>query len=229
MIRPPCRDRPSPNHGPRRDNHGIDMLVLHYTGMADAAAALGRLCDPEAEVSAHYLIEEDGVIWRLVPEDRRAWHAGRSQWAGGADVNSRSLGIELVNPGHGPDYRPFPEVQIEALEGLCRLILARHPIPPCHVLGHSDVAPDRKLDPGELFDWRRLAAAGIGLWSEAWELPPPGAGDAELLMRRFGYADASAVSIAAFQRHFRPAAITGLADDETLARLVDLLKQAGVR
>jgi len=204
------------------------MLVLHYTGMPDAAVALDRLCDPDAQVSAHYLVEEDGVIWRLVPEDRRAWHAGQSQWAGDTDINSRSIGIELVNPGHGPDYRPFPESQMAALETLCHGILARHPIPSRHVLGHSDVAPDRKLDPGELFDWRRLAGAGVGLWSQAWDLSPPSAPELDALMRRFGYADAGPASVAAFQRHFRPNSVTGVADGETWARLIDLVKQAGL-
>ena len=160
-------DRPSPNHGPRRDGAAIDMLILHYTGMTTAAAALDRLCDPKTEVSAHYLIDEDGTVWRLVPEDRRAWHAGRAYWAGETDINSRSIGIELVNPGHEHGYRVFPEPQMTALIALSQGILSRHPIPPHRILAHSDVAPDRKLDPGELFDWRRLAMAGIGLWSDA--------------------------------------------------------------
>jgi N-acetylmuramoyl-L-alanine amidase len=202
------------------------MLVLHYTGMKTAAAALNRLCDPACAVSAHYLIEEDGLIWRLVAEDRRAWHAGLSFWAGERDVNSRSIGIELANPGHGPDYRPFAEPQIAALENLCREILSRHLIPPHRVLAHSDIAPARKIDPGELFDWRRLAAAGIGLW------PAPEArrGEADFAddMRRFGYADASKEAILAFQRHFRPAGLTGIADAETGSRLAALVKQAGL-
>ena len=218
-------DRLSPNHGPRRDGAVIDMLVLHYTGMPTAAAALDRLCDAKTEVSAHYLIDEDGTVWRLVPEDRRAWHAGRAFWAGETDINSRSIGIELVNPGHEHGYRAFPEPQMSALLALCRDILARHAIPPHRVLGHSDVAPDRKSDPGELFDWRRLAVAGVGLWSDAV------AGDttdfAEA-MRRFGYENASPDAIRAFQRHFRPAGITGIADGETAARLADLVDRAGL-
>src|SRR5579875_2962519 len=136
-------DRPSPNHGPRLGESGVDMLILHYTGMRTAAEALDRLCSAEAQVSAHYLIEEDGTIWRLVPEERRAWHAGLSFWAGRRDINSASIGIELVNPGHEFGYRPFPEPQMAALEALARGILARHTIPPRHVLGHSDVAPLR--------------------------------------------------------------------------------------
>jgi N-acetylmuramoyl-L-alanine amidase len=222
-------ERPSPNHGPRRADAVIDMIVLHYTGMADAASALARLCDAQAEVSAHYLIDEDGAVWTLVPEDRRAWHAGVSHWAGDPDVNGRSIGIELVNPGHGPDYRAFPEPQMAALERLCHDILRRHPIPPWRVLGHSDVAPGRKRDPGELFDWRRLAAAGIGLWSDSGPGQDGVDGDAfGRLMRRFGYQDDSPDAVAAFQRHFRPDSITGQADRETVARLADLVKRAGL-
>ena len=159
-------DRQSPNHGARRGGP-VDILLLHYTGMPSTAAALNRLCDPAAAVSAHYLVGEDGAIWRLVQEDRRAWHAGEAFWAGETDINSRSIGIEIANPGHGPDYRPFPKAQMAAVERLAAGILARHPIQPHRVLAHSDVAPGRKQDPGELLDWRRLAAAGIGLWSDA--------------------------------------------------------------
>jgi N-acetylmuramoyl-L-alanine amidase len=222
-------ERPSPNHGPRRADAVIDMIVLHYTGMADAASALARLCDAQAEVSAHYLIDEDGSVWTLVPEDRRAWHAGVSHWAGDPDINGRSIGIELVNPGHGPDYRAFPEPQMAALERLCHDILRRYPIPPWRVLGHSDVAPRRKRDPGELFDWRRLAAAGIGLWSDRGPGQDGVDGDAfGRLMRRFGYPDHAPDAVAAFQRHFRPDSITGQADPETAARLADLVKRAGL-
>ncbi len=221
-------ERPSPNHGARRDGTIVDILVLHYTGMADARSALDRLCDPSAEVSAHYLVEEDGVVWRLVPEDRRAWHAGVSSWAGEADVNSLSIGIELVNPGHGAAYRRFALPQMIALERLCHDILARHPIPAWRILGHSDVAPGRKRDPGELFDWKWLADRGVGLW------PDPQADDAKVSidiarwMRRFGYPDGSTDSVAAFQRHFRPRSVTGVADDETRARLVALVKAAAL-
>jgi N-acetylmuramoyl-L-alanine amidase len=217
------RERPSPNHGPRRAP--IDMLILHYTGMATAQAALDRLCDASSEVSAHYLIAEDGTIWRLVPEDRRAWHAGRAFWAGVTDINSRSVGIELANPGHGPDYRPFPDTQMTALEWLCRDILTRFPIPSHLVLAHSDVAPGRKQDPGELFDWERLAAAGVGLWPDD---TPTQAGDFAADMRRYGYADNSVEAVAAFQRHFRPSAVTGIADLETRVRLRNLIIRAGL-
>jgi N-acetylmuramoyl-L-alanine amidase len=221
------RERASPNHGSRRGGGPIDMLVLHYTGMADAAAALDRLCDPQAQVSAHYLIDEAGAVWRLAPEDRRAWHAGVAYWAGEADINSRSIGIELANPGHGPDYRPFPAPQMAAATVLCRDILGRRPIPPWRVLGHSDIAPDRKSDPGELFDWRALAQAGIGLWSDASVELRPGF-DFAAGMRRFGYRDASPAAIAAFQRHYRPHRVDGIVDAETRARLADLINQAGL-
>ena len=157
-------DRCSPNHGPRPEPARIDMLVLHYTGMATAAAALERLCDPNVRVSAHYVVEENGVIWRLVPENRRAFHAGLSCWEGERDLNAVSLGIEIVNPGHEWGYRAFPEAQMESVEALCAELVSRHSIPAHRVVGHSDIAPDRKTDPGELFDWPRLARAGIGIW-----------------------------------------------------------------
>ncbi len=221
------RERASPNHGTRRGNGVIDMLVLHYTGMTNASVALDRLCDPASEVSAHYAVDEDGAIWRLVPEERRAWHAGKSGWAGDADINSRSIGIELVNPGHGPDYHPFPEPQMAALEQLCRDLLIRHPIKSHFVLGHSDVAPGRKQDPGELFDWRRLAAAGIGLWPDTVK-PVDAEGSFDADMANFGYANASFEAILAFQRHFHPANLTGIADRETQARLRALVILAGL-
>jgi N-acetylmuramoyl-L-alanine amidase len=161
VTRLPAIDHPSPNHAARPEPARIDMLVLHYTGMITAAAALERLCDPDARVSAHYVVEENGVIRQLVPETRRAFHAGVSCWAGESDLNAVSLGIEIVNPGHDWGYRRFPQEQMAAVEGLCRDLVARHPIPPHRVVGHSDIAPERKSDPGELFDWARLARAGI--------------------------------------------------------------------
>jgi len=166
-------EQPSPNFDARRDGCPIDILVLHYTGMATAEEALARLCDPEAKVSAHYTVDRDGHIYRHVDESLRARHAGVSYWAGERDVNSRSIGIELVNPGHEFGYVPFPDAQIAALIGLARGILARHPIPPHRVLGHSDVAPARKMDPGELFPWQLLAAHGIGIFPlpQAGEVP----------------------------------------------------------
>lgn len=232
---PSLVDRPSPNHDPRPAGQRIDILLLHYTDMESAEAALARLCDPEARVSAHYCVDEDGTLYRLVDEVRRAWHAGASSWAGASNINDRSIGIELVNPGHSCGYRPFPEAQIAALTGLAKEVLARHPIPPGRVLGHSDVAPARKKDPGELFDWRALAAAGIGLWPEAAAplAPLPDTAEIQDRLARVGYGvprhgrldDETRAVIAAFQRHFRPAAVTGEADGETLAALDGLLAQ----
>jgi N-acetylmuramoyl-L-alanine amidase len=191
--------------------------------MQSAEAALARLCDPEAKVSAHYCIEEDGRIWRLVPEERRAWHAGLSSWRGLSDINSRSIGVELVNPGHEFGYRPFPDPQMESLLELARDILARRPIPSGQVLGHSDVAPLRKCDPGELFPWRRLAEAGIGLWPG--ERQETGRRLEDLLAGiGYGYLDEEPRKvIAAFQRHWRPEEITGREDPETLGIAAALL------
>ncbi|MGH6954116.1 MAG: N-acetylmuramoyl-L-alanine amidase, partial [Alphaproteobacteria bacterium] len=166
-------DHPSPNHGERGPGAVVNMLLLHYTGMTSCEAALDRLCDPGAKVSAHYLVDEDGAVFRLVAEPRRAWHAGVSYWRGEQDLNSCSLGIELVNPGHEFGYRPFPEPQMAALERLALDLVRRHRIPPSRVLGHSDVAPRRRRDPGELFDWPRLARPGVGLWPE-WGPTPVG-------------------------------------------------------
>jgi N-acetylmuramoyl-L-alanine amidase len=231
------RELPSPNYGDRGEPphmRPINMLVLHYTGMQSAVAALDRLCDPAARVSAHYLVDEDGTLWRLVAEAQRAFHAGVSCWQGDSNLNFVSIGIEIVNPGHEWGYRPFPEPQMAALEALCRDILARHPIPPDRIVGHSDIAPDRKADPGELFDWPRLARAGIGLW------PIPAAGlvrrrgrgvgvvqHAAALadLARIGYCVSAAteqVALAAFQRRFRPERWDGLLDGETCARLAEL-------
>jgi N-acetylmuramoyl-L-alanine amidase len=207
-------ERPSPNHDERP--RAVDMLVLHYTGMQTAEAALDRLCDPDAKVSSHYTIDEDGVVYRHVVEERRAWHAGVSFWAGEDNVNARSIGIELVNPGHEFDYRPFPEPQVVSLIELSRGILARHAIPARFVVGHSDVAPERKTDPGELFPWRRLASEGIGVWPAAGASP----GDFKAALSRYGYGIPPTVDvpleavIAAFQRHFRPSRIDGVWDVE---------------
>ncbi|MEM7223906.1 MAG: N-acetylmuramoyl-L-alanine amidase [Pseudomonadota bacterium] len=219
------RQRPSPNHNARPDGQAVDILLLHYTGMESADAALERLVDPAAQVSAHYIIDEAGAVTQMVAEDRRAWHAGVASWSGDSDVNGRSIGIELVNPGHELGYRDFPEPQMTSLISLAKEILARHPIPPARVLGHSDVAPLRKLDPGERFDWARLAAIGIGLWPAF--IGTRGDPDAlEHDLARFGYGfletDPSAV-IAAFQRHYRPWSVTGRADPESAARLAALL------
>ena len=214
----------SPNFDDRPEGIPVDMLVLHYTGMPSAKAALERLCDPAAKVSAHYMIDEDGTVHALVAEDKRAWHAGVACWRGETDVNGRSVGIELVNPGHEFGYRPFPEAQMAALVELAGDILSRHPMPPGNVVGHADVAPARKQDPGELFDWQGLAAAGIGLWPEASVKTKEAPGDAANLLARYGY-DISdpAAAVIAFQRHFRPGRIDGAADAETVSLLQALL------
>jgi len=227
-------ESPSPNHNERPAGKAIDILLIHYTGMRDGDAALQRLRDPAAKVSSHYLIEEDGRIHRLVDESRRAWHAGVGYWAGERDINAASIGIELVNPGHDNGYRPFPQPQMAALIELGREIIARHPIPAARVLGHSDIAPTRKIDPGELFDWKAMAEAGIGLW------PEPAAGPADLLsiqraLAGYGYEvaatgaldAATSVALQAFQRHFRPGLIDGQPDDETAALLAGLLRRLG--
>lgn len=224
-------ERPSPNHGARLGHGGVALLILHYTGMPTAAAALARLCDPAAEVSAHYTIDEDGTVYRHVPEDRRAWHAGRSIWRGETDINSRSIGIELVNPGHEFGYRRFPAAQMAALIPLALGLLSRHPaIRPEGVLGHSDVAWSRKTDPGELFDWKGLATAGIGAWPCPIEADDRPADRAELarLLAAYGYGidgerDCGPV-LAAFQRHFHPETVTGEPDRETVRRLRALVR-----
>jgi N-acetylmuramoyl-L-alanine amidase len=235
------RERRSPNHDSRGEAASalgggpprIDMLVLHYTGMQSAAAALDRLCDPAAKVSSHYVVEEDGAVWRLAPEERRAWHAGVSYWMGETGLNTVSIGIEIVNPGHEWGYRAFPEAQMQAVEALCRDILARRRIPSHRIVGHSDIAPTRKTDPGELFDWPRLARAGIGLWPE----PDPGlrrrrgrgVGIVERAralsdLARLGYEVVpgnEAPPLAAFQRRFRPERWDGRLDGETSGRLAE--------
>ena len=232
---------PSPNFDQRRGPP--DMVVVHYTGMRTAAAALERLRDPEAKVSAHYLIEEDGRVFQLVPEERRAWHAGVSFWKGEQDVNSVSIGIELVNPGHELGYGDFPEMQVEALIGLLDAVRGRWTIPNGRILGHSDVAPDRKIDPGERFPWKRLALDGHGLWAEPDAAPgaPLALGDEgtgvfalQAGLTRLGYDSAPSgqyddhtrTIVTAFQRHWRPERVDGVADGETRARLVRLLRLA---
>jgi N-acetylmuramoyl-L-alanine amidase len=212
------RDLPSPNHDERPAGTPVDMLILHYTGMRSGEAALARLRDPAARVSSHYVVEEDGAVFRLVPEDRRAWHAGISHWRGQTLLNGRSIGIEIVNPGHEFGYRPFPALQMAAVCDLCLAILARHPIPARNVVAHSDVAPDRKEDPGELFDWEGLAANGVGLWPAA---EGAAEGDPRALLGAIGYRTdlPLPVLLRAFQRHWRQERVDGIADAETLARL----------
>ena len=220
--------RPSPNFDAR--TLPVSMLVLHYTGMADGASAITRLCDPDAKVSAHYVVEEDGTLYQLVNEADRAWHAGRSHWRGITDVNSASIGIEIVNPGHEWGYRPFPEPQMQALLPLIAAIVARHDILPVNVVGHSDIAPARKDDPGELFDWERLARHRLALPRPklAFRDPHWTPGGFLVALERFGYdvADGPA-AVRAFQRRFRPETIDGIADGECRALLLALLLDSG--
>ncbi|HTU54872.1 MAG TPA: N-acetylmuramoyl-L-alanine amidase [Acetobacteraceae bacterium] len=233
------RTRPSPNHNERAPGTKIDTLVLHYTGMQSGQAALDRLCDEAARVSSHYLLEEDGTLWQLVPDERRAWHAGPSFWRGHTDINSRSIGIEIVNPGHEWGYRPFPPIQMDAVIALCTTLLARHPIPARNVLAHSDIAPDRKQDPGELFDFSLLARHGIGLFPDIQDLgtaePITGASALAPLrtqLATIGYDvapqgpwnHALGLVLAAFQRHWRPESITARADAGTRARASALVR-----
>jgi N-acetylmuramoyl-L-alanine amidase len=230
------RDLPSPNHDDRPAGVPIDMLILHYTGMQTAQAAIERLCDPVAQVSSHYVVDEDGAVLRLVPEARRAFHAGVSYWRGHSGLNGRSIGIEIVNPGHEWGYRDFPALQMAAVCDLCLELLARHPIPARNVVAHSDVAPSRKEDPGELFDWEGLARNGVGLWPAG--VPDSGTGGAvtdaaglravRQALAAIGYEvapdgahdPALATVLRAFQRHWRPEAVTGAADAGTLGRLL---------
>jgi N-acetylmuramoyl-L-alanine amidase len=239
---------PSPNIGERRGGGRIDFLVLHYTGLESARRSLEVLCDPRCEVSCHYLIDEDGTVTQMVREADRAWHAGLSAWHGIRDVNSHSVGIEIQNPGHTNGYPDFPDVQMRALEDLAGDIISRHAIRPEHVLAHSDIAPQRKIDPGEKFDWARLHRSGIG----HWVAPRPTGQPAALSQFRSGQASLAVAScqerlaaygydvaldgildertrkvIAAFQRHFRPALVDGLPDTSTIDTLDELLAALG--
>jgi N-acetylmuramoyl-L-alanine amidase len=233
--------RVSPNFGERRDGKPADILLLHYTGMESGPAAEDWLCAPHSEVSCHYIVHEDGRVVQMVPEAMRAWHAGRSRWKGETDINSRSIGIEIVNGGHEFGLPPFPDRQIEAVIALSRGIVARHAIVPERVLAHSDVAPGRKRDPGELFPWAGLAAEGVGHWVD----PEPLGGGRffslgdrgqpvealQSMLALYGYGlqvtgefdAATAAGIAAFQRHFRPARVDGVADASSIATLHRLL------
>lgn len=209
----------SPNFDSRPPGVPIDMLVIHYTGMPTAAEALDRLTNPQAKVSAHTLIDEDGTVYCLVDEKDRAWHAGESYWRGATGLNARSIGIELVNPGHEFGYRPFPEAQMTALVALASTLVRRHRIPPYNVVGHSDIAPRRKSDPGELFDWRRLALAGVGIWPAESDRCTMDADSMRALLAACGYETVDLfASVRAFQRHFRPSRVNGRIDFET-ARL----------
>ncbi|MDZ4762696.1 MAG: N-acetylmuramoyl-L-alanine amidase [Alphaproteobacteria bacterium] len=225
---------PSPNHDGRR--HPIDMLVLHYTGMADGPSALERLQDPSPPcVSAHYMVAEDGTVFALVAEDRRAWHAGQSAWQGEEDLNSRSIGVEIVNGGHDFGLPAYPQAQITAVIELCRDIVSRQAISATRIVGHSDIAPDRKEDPGERFPWRDLASAGIGLWPDLAPVSERGeaAASTDGVIRlqqdlsAIGYRIAvsgaldgeTQAVVRAFQRRWRPEEVTGVADADTWRRI----------
>jgi len=232
---------PSPNFGDRKDLLSPNMIVLHYTGMADPASAIVRLCTAGTEVSAHYVVLEDGNIVQCVRESDRAWHAGASSWAGDTDINSCSIGIEIVNRGHDLGYTDFPLRQTAAVIALCKGISIRREIPKHRILGHSDVAPGRKKDPGEKFPWRLLADSGVGLWVEPAPIVKGGktllgaSGEDVLALQQslaaFGYGiplnglyDTTTMDvITAFQRHYRPDRVDGIADQSTLTTLNDLL------
>jgi len=215
----------SPNFNDRTHETPVDMLIIHYTGMKTCEEAKARLCDSDAKVSAHYLIEQDGTVHRLVDEDKRAWHAGISWWRGAVDINKRSIGIELVNPGHEFGYQTFPKEQMTALIQLAKAILMRHNIPARNIVGHSDIAPLRKQDPGELFDWHKLAAAGVGLWVDASRPVKLDDDQARIMFSAFGYSvtDLTATTVA-FQRHFRPSCIDGVMDPQTGGLLKSLIE-----
>ena len=231
-------ERASPNFDDR--SGPVDMLLMHYTGMESGAGALERLCDPAARVSAHYLVDEAGCVTRMVAEDKRAWHAGVASWAGRSDINGCSIGIEVVNPGHELGYPDFPQAQMAAVEALSLEILGRHAIPGPRVLAHSDVAPMRKADPGEKFDWAGLGLRGIGHFVEPAEIvegPALKKGDrgetvSELQYRLadYGYGlevmgiydEVTEAVVTAFQRHFRPARVDGVADVSTVLTLQQL-------
>ncbi len=209
----PVIDAPSPNHN-EREGTPVTMLVMHYTGMQTGEEALARMRDPEAKVAAHYMVETDGRIFKLVPEDRRAWHAGIGFWRGVEDINSASIGIEIVNPGHLWGYEEFPEAQIDAVLALTKEILERHPIKPLGVIGHSDLAPDRKDDPGEKFPWARFAEAGLALPPYQGPVSPdaPDFEPALEMLYQIGYAVTLRSHIApvlAFQRRFCPQDLGG--------------------
>lgn len=243
MIRSPLASQfmLSPNIEPRRDNREPDMLILHYTGMDDAMRACSWLCNPQSKVSCHYLIDEQGMIFQMVDEGMRAWHAGISSWKGEADINSCSLGIEIQNPGHTAGYPDFPPQQMLAVIALCKDVMTRHEVRAERVLAHSDIAPGRKIDPGEKFDWALLHAEGIGHWVKPEPIDGGSflqMGDAgqpvealQAMLRLYGYGievngkfdDLTRAVVQAFQRHFRPARVDGIADTSTVVTLHRLL------
>ena len=239
--------RPSPNHNERQGGARPDIILLHYTGMRDPQAAINLLRTPASEASAHYVVLEDGYIIQLVAEERRAWHAGASSWAGETNVNSRSIGIEIANPGHDHGYPDFPKRQVAAVTALCRSILTRHKIRADRVLAHSDVAPARKQDPGEKFPWRVLAESRIGIWVKPAPISQgqiyvlgetdPGIEATQTLLADYGYGvtpngymdGTTRDAVAAFQRHFRPARVDGVLDTSTVATLKSLLAARDAR
>ena len=230
----PCTVLPSPNHGDRKGRE-IDAIVLHYTDMPTAGAAVAVLCDPATEVSSHYLVDDDGGVIQMVPEERRAWHAGRSYWRGERDLNSVSIGIEIANGGLRGGLPPFPDRQIDAVIALCRDIVARHGVPADRILAHSDIAPGRKVDPGPRFPWARLARDGLGVWPSVPQVIPGvslalGANGCRVAalqksLTAWGadvpasgtFDRATQTAVAAFQLHFRLTCYDGVADEETIA------------
>ena len=243
----PALVRPSPNFGERVGGRAPDMIILHYTGMPSAKAALDWLCTEQSQVSSHYFVSETGIVTQLVPESGRAWHAGRSIWKNHTDINSASVGIEIAHPGHvagQPRPEPYPAPQITAIIRLCRDIVARHRITAERVLAHSDVAPTRKQDPGEWFPWDRLHREGVGLWvepapvsggrffQEGDEGQPVEALQSMLALYGYGtevtghYGAETAADVRAFQRHFRPVRVDGIADMSTISTLHNLLQHS---
>jgi len=239
---------PSPNIEPRKGNARPDILLLHYTGMTSAEKAIDWLARPESGVSCHYVVARDGRITQMVAEGMRAWHAGVSHWAGDTDINSRSIGIEIDNPGHELGYPDFPDGQMQAVEALSLDIVGRWNIRPERVLAHSDVAPARKIDPGEKFDWARLARAGVGLWVEPAPMAPADRGiglgyggqlvaEVQDMLCRYGYGVNASGDLdppteqvlRAFQRHFRPACVNGRIDQSTISTLERLIAARDAR
>lgn len=233
----------SPNIGTRRGTTKPSLLILHYTGLETAKRSIDVLCDPICEVSCHYLIDVDGHVTQMVREADRAWHAGKSYWRGETDINSHSVGIEIQNPGHAHGYPDFPDMQMIAVERLARDIVSRHGMPAENVLAHSDIAPQRKIDPGEKFDWQRLHGAGVGHWIAPQKLteelvasefdaavPDERVQTCQKLLQQYGYDvatdgrldDATQRVISAFQRHFRPDRVDGLPDSSTIGTLRNL-------
>ena len=225
---------PSPNFNERK--LPLDMLVLHYTGMENGDVAIERLRDEKAQVSAHYVVDEDGHITQLVEEDMRAWHAGVSYWRGETDINSRSIGVEIVNGGHDFGLPAFPDRQIESVIALSKDIVTRHSLAAQNIVGHSDIAPGRKLDPGERFPWERLAKNGIGVWPEEVELNLEDSFDPELALEAIGYDNASKThpkhtsnTIFAFQQRWLQECVTGELCDRTRNRIAQIAAQLGVQ